>query len=742
MALPTVRSRLLLLTLGSMVPLVVLIGLLAAVLFAREHDLARDGALGRMRVTASAVDALLSGHLSVMRALASHEALAEGDLAAFKRAALRVKAQHAHWRNVLLVDAEGQQMLNVRLGDTQPLPQESADQMASLAQVLATGEPHVGDVAQGPLSKFVGIPLQIRTAVAGRPMVLKLILEPAGFSSVLSAQQLPGHWATAILDGNGNFVARLPHRPPGQRAAEGLVSATRQAESGWQRVPTLDGTDSHQAFARLRSAPWSVAVAVPRDDVLAGVRSAGLWLSVGVLVSLLVAGAMALWVSRRIADPIRSLAVAARQMDSGEVGVLHKVLRRPGFSEASEVAGALEQAAASMRERQALQQREQHALREADRAKDEFLAMLGHELRNPLSAITNSAQLLRRAPPGAHGAERAHAVIERQTRQMTRLVEDLLDISRLATGKLRLDLQGHDLAAVVAAALPAWQREALRHGQEIRFSGAPAHALFDRERVEQILGNLLDNALKFSPAGRAVDVEVSTRCQHAVLTVKDRGQGIRAEDLPKVFQTFYQAGQHIHRPHGGLGLGLSLVQRLAQLNGGDVQAHSDGEGRGTVFTMRLPLAPIAEAALPATGGDQRAAVLGVLVVDDNDDGREVLTMLLQLEGHDVRSAASAADALALVPQWSPDVALIDIGLPDIDGHALARRLTALTWATKPPRLIALSGFGQPEDQQRSAEAGFETHLTKPVDLTTLSFALHGSSQSTAVPGLKTQVTSP
>ncbi|HYF60628.1 MAG TPA: ATP-binding protein [Burkholderiaceae bacterium] len=604
MALPTVRSRLLLLTLGSMVPLVVLIGLLATVLFAREHDLARDGALGRMRVTASAVDALLSGHLSVMRALASHETLAEGDLAAFRRATLRVQADQAHWRNLLLVDATGQQRLNVRLDDAQPLPREGADQLASLAQVLATGRAHVGDVASGPLSKFVAIPLQIRVEVGGEPMVLKLILDPAAFSSVLSAQGLPGHWATAVLDGNGRFVARLPYRPPGQPASEGLVTATRQADSGWQRVPTLDGTDSHQAFARLRTAPWSVAVAVPRDDVLAGVRSAGRWLTVGVLASLLVVGGMALWVSRRIADPMRRLAVAARGMGGADVDVLHEVLRRPGFSEAGEVARALEQATASMREREALLQREQSALREADRAKDEFLAMLGHELRNPLSAVTNSAHLLRRAPPGADGAERAHEVIERQTRQMTRLVEDLLDISRLATGKLRLELERHDLAAVVAEALPTWQQNARRRGQEIRFGGAPAWALLDRARIEQILGNLLDNALKFSPAGSAIDVEVSTQGEHAVLTVKDHGQGIQADDLPKVFDTFYQASQLIHRPQGGLGLGLSLVQRLARLNGGDVQVHSDGEGRGAVFTVRLPSASVAGAARPAAADDR------------------------------------------------------------------------------------------------------------------------------------------
>lgn len=311
MSLPALRSQLLLLTLGSMVPLIVLIVLLAAVLFDREEDLARDGALARMRATASAVDAMLSGHQSLLRALGDSEPLEGGDLAAFSSAAARVKAGQAHWRNVILVDATGQQRVNVRLDNRGTLPREDAGQMPSLKHVLATGEAHVGDVARGPLG-FVGIPLQVRVNVGGEPMALKLILQPEAFTSLVEAQQIPSGWATAIIDRNGNFVARVPFRAPGLRASEALLEAVRHADSGWTRVPTLEGTDAHQAFARLRSSDWHVAVAVPRSDVLAGVRSAGGWLIWGVLVSLGLAGALSLWVARRIASPIHQLARAAR----------------------------------------------------------------------------------------------------------------------------------------------------------------------------------------------------------------------------------------------------------------------------------------------------------------------------------------------------------------------------------------------------------------------------------------------
>jgi signal transduction histidine kinase/ActR/RegA family two-component response regulator len=732
MRLPPLRSRLLLLTLGSMVPLVLLIGLLAAVLFEREETLARDGALARMQATASAVDALLSGHLATLNALGSSEALERADMVAFAGAARRVMAAQAHWRNVILVDVSGQQRMNARLGAGVALPAEEADQLSSLAHVMATGRAHVGDVARGP-SGFIGVPLQVRVDVGPEPMALKLILEPEAFASLVGDQRVPPGWAAAIIDTNGNFVARAPFFPPGMRASEPLLEAIRHADSGWRRVPTLEGIDTHQAFVRLQSSPWHVAVAVPRHDVLAGVRGAGRWLTWGVLLSLGAAGGLALWVSKQIALPIHRLAQAAQQIGSADTTALKDVQRAPGFYEVSEVALALEHASASVREREALREREQLAMREADRAKDEFLAMLGHELRNPLSAITNSAQVLRRASPGTDSVDRAHEVIERQTRQMTRLVEDLLDISRLATGKLRLELELLDLSAVVSGAVAPWQHSARRQAKRIHFQGSPAWSRLDRSRVDQILGNLLDNALKFSPASSSVDVRVYPSEAHAVLEVIDRGRGIEPEELSRLFDTFYQSAQLLHRPQGGLGLGLSLVRRLAELHGGSAQALSEGPGKGARFVIRLPLVPAPAPSDQPSAQATPSRSQRVLVVEDNDDGREMLALLLQASSHQVRSAADGRQALAILEGWTPDVALIDIGLPDIDGHELARRVARLP-LTPRPRLIAMSGFGQPEDKLRSSEAGFELHLTKPVDPATLAVVLQQRAPDGTVPG--------
>lgn len=714
MRLPTLRSRLLLLALGSMVPLVALICALAAALFQREESLARDAAVARTDAMASAVDAMLAGHLSVIRALGSSEALERGDLVEFSKDAARIKAQQLYWRNVILVDRAGQQRLNARLGAATPLPAEDSSQLSSLHGVLATGEAVVGNIGMGPASSRVGIPMQTRVTVNGEPMVLKLILDPQGFSSLVDAQQFPAGWAAAIIDGNGKFVTRVPFKEPGEHAAKGLLEGMRNSDRGWLRIPTLEGTDSHQAFTKLKSAPWRVAVAIPRIDVLAGVRSAGRWLTAGVLLSFAVAGGLALWMSRGIAVPIHRLAEAAGQLGSQDDQLLQDLLTKPTLSESSEVARALAQASSSIRERVRLQEREQAAWREADRTKDEFLAMLGHELRNPLSAVAISAQVLRNAPSGAANAQRAHEVIERQTRQMTRLVEDLLDISRLAAGKLHLDLELLDLSVVVEATLGSWRQRAVAQGGDIRFSAATAWARLDRSRVEQILGNLLDNALKFSPEHPLIEVTVASRGRQVVLEVSDSGRGIAPQDLAHVFETFYQARQSLHRPLGGLGLGLSLVRRLAELHGGSVQARSDGEGRGASFCVCFPTADAPPESGPQLASETTSSQRKVLVVEDHEDGRAVLALMLEMLGHQVKAVGDAESSLDIVQRWLPDVVLVDIGLPGMDGRELARRLGSLAIA-QPPRLVAMSGFGQPKDRQLSTDAGFETHLVKPID---------------------------
>ena len=726
MRLPGLRSRLLVLAFASMVPVLVLCLLLAWILLERETALMRDGAFTRNRVVASAVDATLEGHLSALRALGTLPALEHGDLEAFKDAATRARSAQPHWRNVLLVDETGRQLVNLRLATGVALPMEPDSEMTSLREVLATGEARIGNLARGPVSGFIGIPIQIRVQVAGRPRALKLIVDPHAFSVLMTSQNLPVTWVAAIVDGNGRFIARNPARPAGELASSGLRAAVQESRSGWAAIRTLEGMDAQQAFVGSGLAPWTVAVAIPKTEMLAGARRAALWLALGAALSMAVAGALALALARRVARPIHTLAQAAHDVGSDDVtALLDEVAARPGFAEAQEVHLALRHAAQSIREREALRERERVALQEADQAKNEFLAMLGHELRNPLSAITTSAQVLRLSKPGTETGSRAHQVIERQARQMARLVEDLMDISRLATGKLRLDLELLDLCAVVSHAADTWRDANTQREVRLTLDCTPAWVRIDRARVEQILVNLLDNAAKFSPHGGTIAVAVRIAHGQALLEVRDQGRGIAAHDLPLVFETFYQGRQSMQHPQGGLGLGLALVKRLAELHGGQVQAHSDGEGQGATLTVHFPLALAPADGEPAVEGPRAPNARRVLIVEDNEDGRIALETLLRLEGHEVEAVGSGLAALESVRRQSPDIAIVDVGLPDIDGWEVARRIRLMAPVPRPV-MVAITGFGQPEDRERSRQAGFDVHLTKPVDPAALLNVLGGA----------------
>ena len=302
------------------------------------------------------------------------------------------------------------------------------------------------------------------------------------------------------------------------------------------------------------------------------------------------------------------------------------------MKEVSEVASALEDAAALLQEREALRQREQHALLAADKAKDEFLAMLGHELRNPLSSIVASAHVLRLSKPGAAAALQAHEVIERQAQQMAHLVEDLLDVSRMAMGKVTLHCEKLDLAVLAERVLNTWQQTRRSRAGRTQWDLSSAWVQADRVRIEQILLNLLDNAEKFSSGDERIYVRVCVEGAIAILQVRDEGQGITPEELPHIFKMFVQGPQSFHRPQGGIGLGLTLVQRLTEMHGGEVSVFSAGRGQGASFSIRLPA--IAAGTLVRHRSTESASVRPqgrrILLVEDNEDGRRMMETMLDV----------------------------------------------------------------------------------------------------------------
>jgi PAS domain S-box-containing protein len=347
------------------------------------------------------------------------------------------------------------------------------------------------------------------------------------------------------------------------------------------------------------------------------------------------------------------------------------------------------------------------------RAKDEFLAMLAHELRNPLGAISGAVQVLTRADLRAPQVVQARNVIERQVSHMGRLVDDLLDMGRVVTGKIVLDRRPVNLGTLVDSCLGPL-RSADDHGIELDVTAEPVWVSADAVRFEQIVSNLVSNALKFTPAGGGVRVAVAREGSYAVLQVVDDGIGIAAEDLHYVFDLFAQGDSSIDRAKGGLGIGLTLVRRLAELHGGTAEVFSRGRGHGTTLTVRVPTIEMPGATVAAARVEPAAAPPSrkILVVDDNADGREMYGLILQAEGHEVLEAEDGFAALASFRRHRPDVAIIDIGLPGLDGYEVARRLRADP-AGAATTLIALTGYGSPEDRERARAAGFDQHFVKP-----------------------------
>jgi PAS domain S-box-containing protein len=367
----------------------------------------------------------------------------------------------------------------------------------------------------------------------------------------------------------------------------------------------------------------------------------------------------------------------------------------------------------------------QAELKEADRRKDEFLAILAHELRNPLAPVRYAVSIARDPASTEEARRRTQAVIERQVGHMARLLDDLLDISRIARGTVVLRRERMDLAACIGAALEAARPfvEPRRHRLATHLPDEPLVLDADPVRVTQILTNLVTNAAKSTDPGGSIDVEARREDGQAVIRVRDTGIGIPPELKPRLFTLFSQAGSAIERSEGGLGIGLALVRGFVQLHGGSVEAHSEGPGRGSEFVVRLPLATEARVERARTD-DQgtRQASLRILVADDNEDICEMCSTLLGLWGHRCIVAHDGREALAVLETERPDVALLDIGMPDFSGYELGRRVRAAAWGERTV-LVAVTGWGQDEARARSSAAGFDFHLTKPVDVAELERVL-------------------
>jgi signal transduction histidine kinase/CheY-like chemotaxis protein len=428
-------------------------------------------------------------------------------------------------------------------------------------------------------------------------------------------------------------------------------------------------------------------------------------------------------VSRYFAEKgVRALAGVPLSVEDRVIGVLHVGRVEPGtFREeegrflqlaAQRIAVAIDRAAGRDVERKA-----REAAEAANRTKDEFLAMLGHELRNPLSAIRNAVVAARF---DESRRDRALDIALRQTEQLTRLVDDLLDVARITQGRIRLRKERLSFGSVIERAVEGTRSfiEDRGHALSVSLAAEGMQLEGDPGRLEQVVTNLLTNAAKYTAPGGRVEVVAERQDEEAVLSVRDTGIGIKAEMLPRVFDLFAQSERTLDRAEGGLGIGLTIVRQLVELHGGRVEARSEGPGQGAEFVVRIPAPPLPEEQEETPAAPRSRVRARVLVVEDNPDAAEALGMLLDVLGHRVRVVHDGPAALRAARMDSPDIVLVDIGLPGINGYEVARRMREQP-GTEKTVLVALTGYGREEDKQRALAAGFDHHLTKPVEVDAL-----------------------
>jgi len=718
---PGIRRRLLLLGLCVLVP-VLAFAVLASVMLVRDEEKSfQQAAIGRARAMMSAVDAKLHGSITTLLAVAVSPALDAGDLAAFHEGAVRILQSQPDWSDITLALPSGERVLDGREPFGQPLP--PVTDAASLQRVIQIAGPAVGDVvARADGSPKSGVPIRVPVLRHGEIVyVLTANVRYESFAALIGQQQLPADWVSGIVDSHGNFVARAPAMPVGSPASPAFRAAAAGAKEGWYRGRTVEGRDAYTAYEHSEFAGWTIGLGIPATLVLAGAHRTGWVMAAAAAAAVALTLLIAIAGSRRIITAMSRLADMARALPEEKAPL--PPVPPAGIREIDDIARTLESAAVALRERQSLIRREKEALQASDRAKNEFIAALSHELRNPLAALTSGATLLRLSEPGSVRSEKGRQIIDRQLAHMARMIEDLLDISRVVAGKLHIERETLDIGRLVQETVFTWQQaQAGLFGMSVQTRHVSVDG--DRTRLQQVLVNLLDNALKSTGGAGPIEVAVGVDGDDAVITVRDHGEGIPAEMIDKIFDAFTQGAQGISRPRGGLGLGLTLAKRLTELLGGTISARSGGAAQGATFEVRLPVSkavvpsgdlpePVVPAGKPAQGR--------IVVIDDNEDARDSLGDLLELEGYEVDRARTGEEGVAMVLMRAPDVVLLDIGLPDIDGFEVARRIRSRS--KDAVKLVAVSGYGQPDDKRGAADAGIDQYLVKPVTLAEIKAAI-------------------
>jgi len=743
------RTLLIILVLITTIPIALFAAWLISRSSAQQEVLVDRQNIEQARAIIVAVDQEFEDVIASLNVLALLDPIDADDMTRFNELSARVLPTHPEWESIRLIDP------SFRVVASTGGPSTAALQHPEFVrQVIATRQPAVShalrEATSGRWMVTIGVPVirggQLRYVLGARLYV-------GAFSEILHRQSVQPGGVVTLLDAEPKIVARTLNedRYLGRAPSADFLIRSRNALEGSGRTRLLEGTPAYSAWSRSQRTGWTIGVGLPAEPIVGPVRRSFTALLLAGVCMLGAALMLALILGRDIVRGQTAAAAAARALARGE---------RPAFFESRivetrDLADGLREAGVILEQRQrerdeaqaeadrhraALLDREKSARRNAEalnRAKDEFIATVSHELRTPLNAIFGWVSLLRTG--ALDEARRAHAldVIERNTRAQAQLVEDLLDMSRVIQGNVRLGMEPLDLAVVLDSAMESLKPTA--DARQITVVSTAPHGLAfvsgDQSRLQQVVWNLLSNALKFTPPGGRIDASVATADLDAVVRVSDSGEGIATDFLPHVFDRFRQENAEVTRTHSGLGLGLSLVRHLVELHGGTIAAASDGKGKGATFTIRLPL-------LGAAAGRPGAPVAPplpdvntirgrrVLIVDDDEDTREMAAEALTQAGVLAVTAASAVEAFERIAVNPPDAIVADIGMPAVSGYDFVRQLKTDSRLAGIPT-IALTAYGGAEAREAALAAGFSAYVRKPYDPRALVALLSGLIASSA-----------
>jgi signal transduction histidine kinase/CheY-like chemotaxis protein len=748
------RTILALLVLTITIPLAAFAAWLIRANWKQQQDVIDQQNIERARAISVAVDQELDRTITALNVLATLEAIQAADLSEFRQIALQSVPLHRGWESVRLLTPALEVVLDTATPTGEPPPLINPDWAR---KVIATKAAAISGLRRNPVNGHwvlsIGVPV---TRNGSLMYVLGARLNATAFSDILKRQKLPPRGVVALLDATPVFIARNINEDTlvgtAPQAEDTLVGTAPQADvverirnqaDGSRRGVTLEGVEAYSAWSRSPLTLWTAGLAVPSEPIDRPVRLTYYALT-GAGAALVALGlVLALFLSRVIVRTQTAAAAAARALARGEPVQPFE----SQIAESHDLAEGLRDAATILqtrlqerdeaqrdadRHRTALFEREKTARRAAEslsRSKDEFVATMSHELRTPLNAIFGWVALLKTGT--LEGPRQAHAldVIDRNTRAQAQLIEDLLDMSRVIRGTIRLDMRPVDLATILEAAVDSLRPTADARQIALRIvDAAPGIVVSaDSGRMQQILWNLIANSLKFTPSGGRIEARAKIEGDTAVVRIADSGEGITPEFLPHVFDRFRQETSDVTREHSGLGIGLSLVRHLTELHGGTVAAESRGKRHGATFIVRVPLlgarstrgaaSPMAPIAVPRAGARVLEG-LHVLAVDDDPDALDLLASLLRQAGARVTPASTAAEALGALDAAPIDTVVSDIAMSNGSGYDLVRALRADPRTSTVP-IVAVTAHTREEDRARMLAEGFNAHIGKPFEPLTL-----------------------